>query len=111
MSKIQAFAAALAAPEDDVPEQSRRIPHSFAMLVENLEIGDVATRATPIDPNMPWAAYDATVTPMRVRMRNNIAPAVKRAKDAIPGADYRVEVADIRLAAGPALVVCVTRIA
>jgi hypothetical protein len=81
------------------------------MLVENLEVGEVASRTLPIDPNLPWGDYDATVTPLRVRMRNNIAPAVKRAKDAIPGADYRVEVADIRLAAGPALTVCVTRVA
>jgi hypothetical protein len=111
MSKIVAMKAALDAPEDDVVEDSRRIPHSFAMLVENLEVGEIASRTLDIDPNLPWAEYDATVNPLRVRLRNNVAPAVKRAKENVPGAQYRVEVVDIRLTAGPVLVVCVTRTA
>lgn len=111
MNKLAIIKAAMDEPENAVPEPSRRIAHSFAMLVENLEVGDIATRAMPINPDLTLAEYDEVVTPFRVRVRNNIAPAVKRAKEAIPGADYRVEVADIRLSAGAALVVCVTRIA
>lgn len=111
MTSLTALKEALVVPEDDVPEPSRRVPHSFAMLVENLEVGDVASRTIPLNPHLALGEYDTVATSMRVRLRNNVAPAVKRAKDAVPGAEYRVEVADIRLAAGAALTVCVTRIA
>lgn len=110
MTKFETIVAALASPDLDVPEQSLRSDSSFGTLVSNLEIGEIATRSAPLDPDMMLCDYDRTLPPLRVRARNNAAPAVKRAKDAVPGADYRVEVREVMLQAGGALVTCVTRV-
>ena len=111
MNKFSIIKAAIADPDSEMPEPSRRVVHSMAMQVENLELGEIASRSVPIPDNLTLAEYDAAVKPLRVKLHNNVAPAVRRAKEAIPGAAYRTEVVDVRLVAGAALVICVTRIA
>lgn len=110
MASKQAVALALATPDLDVPEQSRRSESSFAVLVSNLDVGEIACRTIALDPDMLMSEYEAALPALRVNARNNAAPAVKRAKAEIPGADYRVEITEVILRAGAAMVTCVTRV-
>lgn len=110
MTKRTAVLAAIATPDYDVPEENTRYENALSTHVAALEVGEVASRTRMLDGDMPLCEYEATLPELRRAARNNAAPAVKRAKNEIPGADYRIEIRDIMLQAGGGLVTCVTRV-
>lgn len=103
--------AAMLAPEAGVAEPKRAKSSSFAAQVLDLDIGETASRAV-----VPIAAGCFTdllkdLPAEREKLRNNVGPAVRRAKEKVEGSDYKVEIADVLTGSTLFLVALVTRVA
>lgn len=91
--KHAAITAALATPDDDVQQPSRRKPGSFNALVADLAVGETASQAKQIDGDLTITEVANSLAVMRQELRNNITKVVARAKEAT-GGEYTVEVID-----------------
>lgn len=91
--KHAAITAALATPDDDVQQPSRRKPGSFNAQVADLAVNETASQAKMIDADLSIAEVQAGLPVMRQELRNNITKVVARAKEAT-GGEYTVEVTD-----------------
>lgn len=76
-----------------ITTRHRRQPLSFAAAVANLEPGEEFAKLQRINASATFESIQATLPAMRDTLRNNIAPAVARAK-AETGGQYSVEVTD-----------------
>lgn len=104
--------AAMLAPEAGVAEPKRAKSSSFAAQVLDLEVCETASRAMTMDHEHRSVAFVLAALPAeREKLRNNVSPAVRRAKEKIDGADYKVEIADVLTGSTLFLVALVTRVA
>lgn len=85
--------AAVMTVDDDVGEPTRRRASSFSSAVADLAVGQTASRAIRLDPETSLAELAERGSEWREAMRNNIAPAVRRAREQT-GGEYEVEVSD-----------------
>lgn len=76
-----------------ITTRHRRQPLSFAAAVANLEPGEEFAKLQRIDTSATFESIQSALPEMRDTLRNNIAPAVARAKEAT-GGQYSVEVTD-----------------
>lgn len=108
---INKIRAALLAPEAGVAEPKRAKQSSFQAQVLDLEVNETASRAIALD-DIEKLAYLLTALPAeREKLRNNVAPAVRRAKEKVDGADYKVEISDVLTGSNLFVVAFVTRVA
>lgn len=73
--------------------RSRRTPYSFSAAVAGLAVGEEVAKLQRIDTSATFESIQSALPEMRDTLRNNIAPAVARAKEAT-GGQYSVEVTD-----------------
>ena len=76
-----------------ITTRNRRQPLSFAAAVANLEPGEEFAKLQRIDTSATFESIQSALPAMRDTLRNNIAPAVARAKAETHG-QYSVEVTD-----------------
>ena len=88
-----ALDAALAKPDDAVPEPTSRRPWSFTSQVASLEPGDTACRLHQLDPDTTLSEMSESLTKLRAKCRNNVAPSVRQAASRT-GGEYTIEVCD-----------------
>jgi len=109
---INRIKAAILAPEAGVPEPKRGKLSSFQAQVLDLDVDETACRALKMnDSTIRFDVLLALLPAEREKLRNNVAPAVKRAKEKIEGADYKVEISDVMTGSALFLVAFVTRVA
>lgn len=87
------LSAAMMAPEDQV-EPRRARSSSFAASVADLMVGETASRAVQLRPDIPLAEIASSIASLREELRNNVAPAVRRARESV-GGTYTVEVEEV----------------
>lgn len=102
--------AAVMAPESGVTEPPRARTSSFQAQVMDLDVGETATRAVSLNGGCTMNGNLAVLPGERDKLRNNVAPAVRRAKEKI-GSDYRVEVVDVLTGSALFVTAFVTRVA
>lgn len=115
-SKQQAIlSAALVAamgPEADVAPPPRARSASFASAVADLNVGDQpAARVQQIDPSLPIGEAIALVSSLAEKLRNSVQSSVNQAKRRLPGSEYSIEIADIKIKSGMYLLALVHRTA
>lgn len=88
------IAEALAVPEDDIDQPTRRRPHSFNAQVADLRVGETASKAQPLAGHLSLDEIRASLPVLRTSLRNNVTKVVQRAREATCG-EYRLEVTDV----------------
>lgn len=100
------------APESDVAEPKRAKQSSFAAQVLDLDVGQCASRVTAVEQGDMLGSIAINMPGMRDNLRNGCAPAIKRAKERTPGAEYTTEIGVMTMPAMTMYVVAVvTRLA
>ena len=74
-------------------QRPRRTPYSFSAAVAALSPGEEVAKLHRIDTSATFESIQSALPEMRDTLRNNIAPAVARAKEST-GGQYSVEVTD-----------------
>lgn len=109
---LKKVATAIKVAEAGVSEPSRRRSSSFASQITDLtDIGHVAARVQPFPSDWSMDDISANMSDMREKLRNNIAPSVRQAKNRVPGADYSVEVTSFAATTKMYVIALVTRTA
>ena len=90
---LQQVTVAMNTVEDDVAEPSRKRSSSVASVLTDLDVGETASRAVRVDPDLSLASYAERYAEMRETLRNNVAPSMRQAK-ARTGGTYSIEVVD-----------------
>lgn len=90
----------------------RRVrPTSFTTIVSSLTVGETASRAIQVDDNLKLADFTSAVAKLREDVRNNVAPCIRRARQAVVDATFTVEVEELLTGRGKLfLVALVTRV-
>jgi len=112
-AKQQVLAAAIVgamSPESDIVAPPRTRAFSFNAAVADMQVGDMpAARVVQIDPTMAIGDALAEMSTQADKLRNSVTSATSQAKRRIPGSDYSVEIADIKLKSGLYLLALVHR--
>lgn len=97
MGKMDKVAGAICdadtASDGDAESTSRRRDSSFATVVASLDVGHTAARAMRLHPSTPLGDLELEGARWKEALRNNTAPAVKRAREQT-GGEYEVEVTE-----------------
>jgi predicted RNA-binding protein with TRAM domain len=87
--------------ESDVAPPARARSSSFASTVSDLNVGDApASKVQPIDNTLTVAEALAQMSDAGERLRNSVTSSVAQAKRKNPGAEYSVEITDIKTKSG-----------
>lgn len=86
-----AIAAAIAAPDKDVPVPTRHVAGSFTSQVAGLSPGEFVSKAQKLGPEMTMAKFSNEGAAMKEQLRNSITPSVAQAKAKTEGV-YQIEV-------------------
>lgn len=90
---------------------TRRRESSFAAVVADLDVGEVASRTHHLNSEMTLAELAVNMPEMKAMIRNNATPAVTQARKRT-GGEYRIETAETITPSGRIyLLVLVTRTA
>ena len=88
------LAQALDKPDDDVTPNTRRKPHSLISQIEALEVGECASKALPVSPDITFDEYATNGYAMREALRNSVAASMRAAK-ARTGGTYEIDTSDM----------------
>jgi hypothetical protein len=99
-------------PESDVPPPARARSASFASSVADLRMGDApASKVMQIDRSLTIDAALEQMSETAERFRSSITSSVQQAKRRCPGAEYSIEISDIKIKSGMYLLALVHRTA
>lgn len=99
-------------PESDIATPPRARTYSFATAVTDMQMGDApVSRVVQIDPDTSIADALTTMSEASEKLRNAVGSSVSSAKRRNPGADYSIEISDIKLKTGLYLLALVHRTA
>lgn len=109
--KATQLTVAMSTIDSGIEPPSRRRSSSFAAAVADLDVGESASRAVQIDGDQTLTQISGQLTAMKSDLRNNTAPAVRRARERIAGSDYTIEIGEMLTFTGKLfLVAIVTRV-
>lgn len=80
--------------EDDVQPETRRKAHSLISQIEALDIGDCASKALQVSPDITFDEYATEGPAMREALRNSVAASMRAAKGRT-GGTYEIETSDM----------------
>lgn len=104
---IDKVAAAIRAPEAGVAEPKRSRLSSFAAQVLDLDVGQQASRVMQVPTSSTLEEIAGDLPDYRDNLRNGCAPAIKRAKEKLVGAEYTTEIGVVTMPAMTMYVVAV----
>lgn len=99
-------------PEADITLPPRARSSSFASTVADLNVGDQpAARVWQVPANLSIETALTNLTQFGEKLRNSVQSSVSQAKRRIKGAEYSIEITDIKIKSGIYLLVLVHRTA
>lgn len=87
---------AFASPDDDVTPTGNRKAHSLVSQIEALDVGDSASRALQVSPDITFDEYATEGPSMREALRNSVSASMRKARERT-GNSYEVEVSDMMM--------------
>ena len=102
----QQLTAAMSTPDPDVGVPSRQKAGSLTAQVAALDIGECASKASPVDTRLTLADYVLNGAEMREAIRNSVKSSVRLASSRT-GGKYDTEVSDMITTGGRLYIVAV----